>query len=267
MRRASRTHAGPALFASVAVVLGASAGRAHGDGVAPAAAVATPAPARPPHLVVNDAVLVDAIAELAAGEAAFVATGQGGLRLVRVSVTLAALGLREGDVITALGERAADTAPLAALLQIARVIGYMTMVGERQGLPFRTLVVFERPASLPPAGAAAFPGVRALTDGRIEVARAMLRVLESDARSAARIVPVVVGGKQRGYKLYAIRPGSALAALGLQNGDAVVAVDGEVLDSHARAAPLWRSLLTRSQVTLELTRRERPVTLAFVIVD
>jgi type II secretory pathway component PulC len=48
---------------------------------------------------------------------------------------------------------------------------------------------------------------------------------ETEPTRAARIVPSLTNGRPSGVKLYAIRPGSLFAALGLRNGDTLVTVD------------------------------------------
>ena len=80
--------------------------------------------------------------------------------------------------------------------------------------------------------------------------------------SGGRAVPVV-DGAQGGFKLYAIRPGSAYAALGLEDGDVVRAINGTPVAS----ADQILELVARStgQITLDLFRRGQPLLLNYLI--
>ncbi len=84
---------------------------------------------------------------------------------------------------------------------------------------------------------------------------------------AARIVPAIADGQPVGVKLYAIRPGSPLAALGLANGDTLRAINGLPLTSADHALAAYSRLRTTAPLALELTRRGQPLTLTYEIVD
>ena len=81
----------------------------------------------------------------------------------------------------------------------------------------------------------------------------------------ARVVPAVKNGKPDGFKLYAIRPSSPYAALGLQNGDTVHAINNFVLDSMEDALDAYQGLRAATSLTIDLTRRGRPVLLSIEI--
>ena len=58
----------------------------------------------------------------------------------------------------------------------------------------------------------------------------------------ARVVPAVKNGKPDGFKLYAIRPSSVYAKLGLQNGDTLQSINGFELTSADKALEVYTKL-------------------------
>ncbi|MDQ3364029.1 MAG: hypothetical protein M3680_01175 [Myxococcota bacterium] len=82
---------------------------------------------------------------------------------------------------------------------------------------------------------------------------------------SARFVPAVKDGKPNGFKLYAIRPGSVLARLGLVNGDALHAINGMRLDGADQALEAYTRLRQASSWKLEITRGTRTRTLTYSI--
>ncbi len=143
-----------------------------------------------------------------------------------------------------------------------------------------------RCAGLPPAAAPVPPAAPPLVAGwvgwpalagitRVDathftLARDLIdRALAGPAQliGAARIMPSIADGQPVGFKLYAMRPGSPLAALGLANGDTLRAINGIALTSPDRALEAYTRLRAADRLTLELTRRGQPLTLTYQIVD
>jgi S1-C subfamily serine protease len=107
--------------------------------------------------------------------------------------------------------------------------------------------------------------VRQLSTTTYEVSRAVVEAWTADpdlVTSGGRGVPVAQPGAQ-GIRLYAIRTGSAYAALGLQNGDVIRAINGieiasgrQILDLVARST---------AQISVEVLRQGQPMTLNYLI--
>ena len=81
----------------------------------------------------------------------------------------------------------------------------------------------------------------------------------------ARVVPAMKNGKPEGFKMYAIRPTSAFAKLGLSNGDTLTAINGFELTSADKALEVYTKLREATSLELEVTRRGKPVTLKYSI--
>jgi hypothetical protein len=79
----------------------------------------------------------------------------------------------------------------------------------------------------------------------------------------ARVVPAVKNGKPDGFKMYAIRPSSIYAALGFTNGDTIHMINGMTLDSADAALDAYTKLRNAKRVTVEITRRGKPITLTY----
>jgi len=107
-------------------------------------------------------------------------------------------------------------------------------------------------------------------DGHWTIQRELLDNLLGDpsklARSA-RIVPTVRDGKPIGFKLYAIRPGSIYAVLGLRNGDTITAVNGMSIASPDRALRVYSKLRGAKKLTFALIRRGKGLIHTYEIIE
>lgn len=83
----------------------------------------------------------------------------------------------------------------------------------------------------------------------------------------ARLVPSIKSGKANGFKLYAIRPNSLYARLGLLNGDTVQAINGKALTTPETALESYSEIKTASSLSVALTRRGQEEMLSISIVD
>lgn len=113
--------------------------------------------------------------------------------------------------------------------------------------------------------------IKRITDHDYEMPRATFEQISSNARSGIlsgiRLVPGYrsgVTGPIEGVKLYAIRPSSIWAALGIENGDRVQSVNGRPV----LVGTLWHELFKASSartVELAVIRRGAPISLKYSI--
>lgn len=82
---------------------------------------------------------------------------------------------------------------------------------------------------------------------------------------SVRLVPMLLNGQVAGFKVFAIRPASLFALLGLQNGDLMRRISGFDLNSPERALEAYTKVRSAKTIPLELTRRGAPMTLTYVI--
>ncbi len=71
----------------------------------------------------------------------------------------------------------------------------------------------------------------------------------------ARIVPAIRNGQPEGFKLYAIRPNTLWATIGLKNGDTIRAINGMPLTSLDKALEVYTKVKDATRLEIELNRR------------
>jgi general secretion pathway protein C len=80
-----------------------------------------------------------------------------------------------------------------------------------------------------------------------------------------RVVPHFSDGKPDGFKIFNIRPGSLFAQLGMVNGDIVKRVNGLEISGPEQALQMFTQLRDESQVTVDLERFRKKLTLQYEI--
>ncbi len=111
-------------------------------------------------------------------------------------------------------------------------------------------------------------GIKKIDDTTYEIDKSLVeKVLVNPMAVAkgARIVPAMKNGKPEGFKLYAIRPTSVYAKLGLTNGDTLTSINGFELTSADKALEVYTKLREATSLELDVTRRGKPVTLKYTI--
>ena len=98
----------------------------------------------------------------------------------------------------------------------------------------------------------------------VDVRRADLERTLTVAR-AARVVPTLRDGQFIGVKLYAIRPGSPLAAIGLENGDTVRAINDVPLTTPDLALEVYRTHRDPDHYDLDIERRGQRVRILVLV--
>lgn len=111
-------------------------------------------------------------------------------------------------------------------------------------------------------------GVKKVDDTHYEIDRSLVDKILNDpnviARSA-RIVPSIKDGKANGFKMYAIRPNSVYAKIGMQNGDTIHAINGYEITSPDKALEVYQKVKSASSLSVEVTRRGQPLNLSYSI--
>jgi general secretion pathway protein C len=111
-------------------------------------------------------------------------------------------------------------------------------------------------------------GIKKIDDNNYEIDKSLVdKVLANPMGVAkgARVVPAVKNGQPDGFKLYAIRPSSVYAKLGLANGDTLQSINGFDLTSADKALEVYTKLREATSLEVQVTRRGKPVTLKYSI--
>ena len=111
-------------------------------------------------------------------------------------------------------------------------------------------------------------GIKKIDDSNYEISRDLVdKVLANPMAIAkgARVVPAVKNGQADGFKLYAIRPTSVYSKLGFSNGDTLHSINNMDLTSADKALEMYTKLKDSNSLTVEITRRGKPVTINYTI--
>lgn len=112
-------------------------------------------------------------------------------------------------------------------------------------------------------------GIKKISDNQYEIDRNLVdTLLKSPGMAArgARIVPSVRNGKPNGIKLYAIRPSSIYAKLGLRNGDTISSINGfPITTSPDKALELYTKLKSSSNISISVIHRGKSRTVNYSI--
>jgi S1-C subfamily serine protease len=223
-------------------------------------------------------------------ESATDASGVAGVKVTDAELRTE-LGLEPTDIITAISGRAVKRqfdvydALLGASTMNATML-YVDLI--REGKPAllrweldgtlraaRTAATRQRTGSIfPPLGptpAVTDPlidTIKKIDDLRYEVPGSTVDAVFADPMAiarGARVVPAFKQGQPNGFKVYAVRPTSIFAAIGLHNGDTVVAINGQVLDRISTSADLFGRLKGVDSIRIDLERRGRPEVLEITV--
>ena len=110
--------------------------------------------------------------------------------------------------------------------------------------------------------AAVKAGIKKIDDTHYEIDKALVDKVLANPMSVAkgaRIVPAVKNGKPDGFKLYAIRPSSVYAKIGLTNGDTLSAINGMELTTADKALEVYTKLRDATSLEVSITRRGKPM--------
>lgn len=111
-------------------------------------------------------------------------------------------------------------------------------------------------------------GIKSTGDNTYEIDKALVdKIVQNPMAVAkgARVVPAMVNGKPKGFKLYAIRPSSVFSKLGLMNGDTLESINGFQLNSLDKGLEVYTKLREATSLEVDIERRGQPMTLKYTI--
>jgi general secretion pathway protein C len=111
-------------------------------------------------------------------------------------------------------------------------------------------------------------GVHKVDDSHYDIDRSLVDKILSDPSQimrSARIVPSIKDGKANGFKMYAIRPNSVYAKIGMQNGDTIHSINGFEITSPDKALEVYTKVKSANSLSVQITRRGQPVTMDYQI--
>ena len=179
------------------------------------------------------------------------------------------LGFEQGDLVRRVDGKAVTTGTeLLDALDAAKADAKLQIDVERLGQPVQVTLVLEDPPKEDIELADLAAKIRKLDATTYEVPKTLVDAIVANPMAASggtRVVPAIRDGKSRGFKLYAIRPSSLAAALGFANGDTIVAINGEAMDSLDKAVDAFTKLPAARSVKIDVERRGKTLTLEYRI--
>ena len=121
----------------------------------------------------------------------------------------------------------------------------------------------------PDRSAEVFAGIRAVSPTERLVLRSVLEpaIEDSTLPTTVRVLPHEIDGELRGVRLYGVRRGSLLAALGFHNGDLVTSIAGHPLTGLQAVLETCARALRTDEFSVVVVRRGVQVELTFRPVD
>jgi S1-C subfamily serine protease len=181
----------------------------------------------------------------------------------------AKLGLRKGDVIVAINGKTVDnvaTVLSQGLMTEYQDITYIDVLRKGKPVLLRRVVIgaVVPPTLEPDVPADATDPIAALVipDAPHTWAVDIEAILADPSRfkNPGRAMPATKDGKPIGLRVYAIRPDSILARLGLANGDTITHIDGGVVSSVEKARELAAHVKdTSGALEVRIIRRGKPL--------
>ncbi|MEO8706357.1 MAG: type II secretion system protein GspC [Kofleriaceae bacterium] len=111
-------------------------------------------------------------------------------------------------------------------------------------------------------------GIKKIDDNTYEIDKSLVEKVTANPMAfmkGARVVPAMKNGKPEGIKLYAIRPTSPYAKLGLTNGDTLQSINGFELTSVDKGLEIYAKLREATSLEVEVIRRGKPMTIKYSI--
>lgn len=111
-------------------------------------------------------------------------------------------------------------------------------------------------------------GIKKIDDTNFEIDRSLVDKLLANplaVSKGARVTPSIKNGKPNGIKLYAIRPSSIYAKLGLANGDTIHSINGFELDSLDKGLEVYQKVKDASGLQVSATRRGKPIVINYSV--
>jgi len=111
-------------------------------------------------------------------------------------------------------------------------------------------------------------GIKEISPTKRRIERSLIQDAIKDPQKfvkSVRVLPYEKNGKVEGYKFYGIRSSSALAHLGLKNGDVVHSINGVAMTSPDQALAAYGKLSKSNEFEIKISRRGKPTTLEIEI--
>jgi type II secretion system protein C len=173
------------------------------------------------------------------------------------------VALQKGDTFSGIGEVYEIRQGRVCFIVGTGALQFIDLPGE--------LIKFDTPvakaAPRPSFQSSSTPGIERISETEFQIAKdALMKKLQDPSLlSDAHAPPYREDGELKGFKLLSIKPGSVYESLGVQVGDIITGVNGEPMNSVARAQELYASLMSLDKVSITVNRNGQDVTTTYYI--
>jgi type II secretory pathway component PulC len=182
--------------------------------------------------------------------------------LTQVEVIIAVVGPSGVDAMADLYERYGMAGPGAAVLREGD-LGAVIVATTRDAMSQPLDLLGTQSNTAPTVDEVPIEGVEEFGEHRWRIERSVVAPLLDGAARSTRVAPSYRDGTFHGFKLFSIRRGSPLRALGVRNGDVLVRVDDTPLGTPSGLDVAFLAWFTAERVVLTVERRGRDVTLLY----
>jgi general secretion pathway protein C len=118
------------------------------------------------------------------------------------------------------------------------------------------------------ANASSATGIQSAGNNRWQVSRAVAdaaRTNIAEQMRLAQLEPRIINGRTDGFIVSKLNPRSILAKMGIHRGDVILKVNNMPIDSPEKALQILQQLREARQLTVDLERKDKPMTLSYEI--
>lgn len=107
--------------------------------------------------------------------------------------------------------------------------------------------------------------IKKLDDRSFEVPRATVDRVFSSTSTYARMARTLPSYRGEGFRVFGVRPGTLVSAIGIQSSDAVRAINGHEVNTIDEAIELYQQIKDAKEWRIDVTRRGRPELITITI--
>ena len=107
--------------------------------------------------------------------------------------------------------------------------------------------------------------IKKIDDRTYEVPRATVDRVFSSTSTYTRVARTLPSYRAEGFRVFGVRPGTIVSAIGIQSGDAVRAINGHEVNTIEEAIDLYQQIKDAKEWRIDVTRRGRPELITIAI--
>lgn len=107
--------------------------------------------------------------------------------------------------------------------------------------------------------------IKKIDDHNYEVPRSTVERVFSSTSSYSRMARTISSYRNEGFRVFGVRSGTLVSAIGIQSGDAIRAINGHEVNTMDEAIELYQQIKDAKEWRIDVTRRGRPELITIAI--